>query len=765
MRNKIINASAKAPLLGITAVLAVTVLTFQNCSKVHFAANQVSNAEFSSSSQMTINNGAKYTNVTGVKVQFVVPTADDVYLTNDSTCTTGGAWQQLVPELPWNLSETNSTATVYAKFKATGGAELPCISASIINDNQPPAVSFVTFPVGFSKNAIENLVVSGTDAVSGIDHFECRGTGQTSFVACSTTPEATSSTDGSYSFQVRAVDRAGNTSIAVEKDWVFDRTAPVVTIVSTPSNPSQAAVAQFTITATDGVGGSGVDHMVCSLDRAPGATCGTTVTFSNPLLMNGTHAFAVYAVDKAGNQSTPKTYAWDVQVTTAGAFQILGVTGLDGTADAIVDMYLAGSLVPVIHWSESIGSAYYNVSIFPHGSNTAKCAATNVPDSAAPSFAFSASNCALVDGNIYDVSVIAYTVNNTPTAAGPFTFLVDASGPMITFGAPVISTDQKTVDVSFAVADSGSGVQGATCTIYNQKDKSSQTFDCTGATTHEFTNLVDGVHSFSIAAVDKAGNVSNKSESITTLLIVCDPLNGVSVSCSQGLKGDLYYMTNAQRAGYDSQNQSSTYQHVDGYISYGTKAASLIYMSQVFIPTRSFESGFNAADGSYVTDNNGTKLVEWFALDLQSFYKLGHDSTGKSSESAGTYQFALISDDGAVMQVKDSNGNWVDYLNNDGYNSSHMKCDTVGMQLTTSSAVNMRLKYFQGPANQIALTMLVRKIATPNSTSFADPDCDKGGNAYFWGSNYDDYSMSSHYAQLLSRGWYVPDSSHFEITK
>ena len=93
-------AIPKASLIGLISVLGVMVLTFQNCSKVNFAAQQVSTAEFESTSQMTINNGSKYTNVTGVKVEFTVPTAIDVYLTNDPTCATGGTYQQIVPELP-----------------------------------------------------------------------------------------------------------------------------------------------------------------------------------------------------------------------------------------------------------------------------------------------------------------------------------------------------------------------------------------------------------------------------------------------------------------------------------------------------------------------------------------------------------------------------------------------------------------------------------------------------------------------------------------
>ena len=753
MTNKIRYASAKAPLLGVAAVVGVMVLTFQNCSKVNFAANQVSNAEFESTSQMTINKGAKYTNTIGVKVQFTVPTAVDVYLTNDSTCTTGGTYQQMVPELPWNLGETNSTATVYAKFKANGGTELPCISASIIHDDQPPVVTFTKYPTGFSKNLVEVLGVDGQDAVSGVDHFECRAPGATTFSVCSSSPQASGAVDGAYSFQVRAVDKAGNTSSPVEKDWIFDHTPPSISIVSGPSNPSVSPIAQFVLSATDAT--SGVDHLVCSLDGGAPGTCATTVTFSNPLLMNGNHTFAAYAVDKAGNQSQPATYAWTVNVPVGG-FQVIGVAGPAGSSDQTPDQYLTGSLMPTVSWSASSNADHYSLSIYPTGSSTALCTQNNIPATANPMYSFGA-GCVLMDGSKYDIGMMAVTANNATYSPTKFTFLVDISGPVVTFGTPVISADQKTVTLPYTVADSGSGVRSATCSTYNMKDQSTiASGDCTTSTSITLTNLIDGQHTFTVVASDKAGNSTTANENFTSLLIVCDPLIGVNANCKQGLQSYLWYMTDAQRA-------ANPFDHVDDYYNYGTKAATLIYMSSVFVPTRSFETGFNGADGSYVTDNTGAKLTEWFALDLQGYYKLGNDSKGVA-ETDGYYQFAVISDDGGVLQTKDSSGNWIDYLNNDGYSSSRLGCDTKGIKLTAGQAWPIRIKYFQGPRTQIALTLMIRKLpSAPTAANLAETECGNSGNDYFFGPNYDDFSATHHYGQMLTRGWYVPDSSHFEL--
>ena len=530
--------------------------------------------------------------------------------------------------------------------------------------------------------------MSATDNLSGLDHFECRASGSTTFTTCASTASANAGPDGSYSFQVRGVDRAGNTSVPVEKDWIWDRTPPTLVIAGPPQLPSfsSTTIAQFVFTATDAT--SGVSHVICSVDGGVPGTCTTTTTFFGPFL-DGPHSLIAYAVDNAGNASSPQAYNWTVKVPASGSFQIVGVEGPAGSTDTTPDQYLTGSLsMPTIVWTASTNAASYNVAIYTTtNSSSAVCSASVLASALGqlPTYSFG-SGCVLLDGGKYIVNVAAVNAGGTATMANPFAFQADITPPTVTFGTPAISADQKTVTLPFALSDNGSGLQSAICSIYNQKDQPTiNNGDCTTQTSITVTNLIDGIHTFTIVATDKAGNVRTANENFTTLLIVCDPLIGVNTSCVQGLQSNLYYMTDVQR-------QTLPYAYVDQYINTGTQAATLIYMSQVFVPTRSFESGFQAADGSYVTDNYGNKLTEYFALDLRTFYKLG------TNETAGYYEFAIISDDGAVIQTM-VNGSWVDYINNDGYNSSKLGCDTKGVYLSANSALQMRIKYFQGPKN------------------------------------------------------------------
>src|SRR5262249_62352148 len=61
---------------------------------------------------------------------------------------------------------------------------------------------------------------------------------------------------GSHTFQVRAVDAAGNTGGATGYTWTIDTTAPAVSsIVRADGNPTNAATRTYTVTFSEAVTG------------------------------------------------------------------------------------------------------------------------------------------------------------------------------------------------------------------------------------------------------------------------------------------------------------------------------------------------------------------------------------------------------------------------------------------------------------------------------------------------------------------------------
>src|SRR5204863_256265 len=94
---------------------------------------------------------------------------------------------------------------------------------------------------------------------SGVDQIG-RKPGGAGFVSCTSGVSYSGLGDGSHTFQVRAIDKAGN----VDPDpasftWLVDTQAPDTSITSHPSNPSGSSSASFEFTGTDPSPGSGVD--------------------------------------------------------------------------------------------------------------------------------------------------------------------------------------------------------------------------------------------------------------------------------------------------------------------------------------------------------------------------------------------------------------------------------------------------------------------------------------------------------------------------
>jgi large repetitive protein len=93
---------------------------------------------------------------------------------------------------------------------------------------------------------------------------------------------------------IYGVDPAGNTSSSVQTSITIDNTAPVVTLTSTPPNPSASSAASVSFSVNDPSA-----QAWCSLDGGTAQACAGTVSYTG--LGNGSHTISVYAIDQAGN--------------------------------------------------------------------------------------------------------------------------------------------------------------------------------------------------------------------------------------------------------------------------------------------------------------------------------------------------------------------------------------------------------------------------------------------------------------------------------
>ncbi len=254
----------------------------------------------------------------------------------------------------------------------------------------------------------------------------------------------------------------------------------------------------------------------------------------------------------------------------------------------------------------------------------------------------------------------------------------------------------------------------------------------------------------------KAGNSTATVTSTATSMqinAVCNPLgNGNSLGGNHGLQASLYY------AG--PQANLPEFTKVDDYINQGVKADANIFFDQVNVPTRSFSEGFFNSDGEVLTNLQGNTLYEWFSLDFQTVLKLAPEN------QAGNYQFALISDDGAVLE-QEVNGVWQPLISADNFHPTQVNISSEPVYLDANSELPLRIKYFQGPRYNIAIMLLWRpwpsscQTAAPNKRCGVGAECwndplnGKSGNEMLFDWSKNPSVPNATYQSFLSRGWNV----------
>jgi len=113
------------------------------------------------------------------------------------------------------------------------------------------------------------------------------------------------------------------------------------------------------------------------------------------------------------------------------------------------------------------------------------------------------------------------------------------------------------------------------------------------------------------------------------------------------------------------------------------KPKGTIYTSSLNVPPRYFRDGFPGI----------TKRFEWFAIDYRGKFWI---------ERAGVYRFALTSDDGSLLFIDDEL-----IIDNDRIHPPETK---EGQIKLGHGAHDIRVSYFQGPRNAVALVL---KVAGP----------------------------------------------------
>lgn len=228
--------------------------------------------------------------------------------------------------------------------------------------------------------------------------------------------------------------------------------------------------------------------------------------------------------------------------------------------------------------------------------------------------------------------------------------------------------------------------------------------------------------------------------------LVCDPWGGGGgpQTPQNGIKATLFYKA----------LNMPIYTNVMDYINNTVKSEQSLFFSKIDVPTRMFTEGFPLKTGGKVADDTGNELIEYFALKFETTLQL------TSADDEGDYEFALLSDDGTILRIKDpdnasSNGNWETLVSNNYVTPTRMGCSNRVIHMTRDKKIPLELFYYQGPRYHIADMLIWRKSATAGR----DQDCNKSGNSYFFDPNHNSAPLA--WNGLVQRGWKVVGEGNF----
>ncbi len=386
---------------------------------------------------------------------------------------------------------------------AAGNGNTAATQLTRTYDATRPSVTLTT-PASASTNAAFTVTATFSESVTGfvsgdvtlanatISGFSGSGATYTFTV----TPTAEGSVTVNVAANVAADAATNGNTAATQLSRTYDVTRPTVTLSSSAPNPTNAA---FTVTATfsESVTGLSLAGITVSNGTASALSgSGTTYTFTVTPTATGTVTVdlaAGSAADSAGNTNSAatqltRTYdgtrpAVTLSTSTVNPTKASSFTVTATFSKSVTGLTLAGITVGNATKSSLAGSGTtYTFVVTPtaDGTVTVDLAAGSAQDS----------------------------VTNTNTAAGRLQVVSDRTAPHVSIsGAPAGATTDKTATLGYSVDDSSATV---TCKLDDV------VVACSSAGT-DFAGLALGNHTFTVTAVDAAGNVGTASKSWTVV--------------------------------------------------------------------------------------------------------------------------------------------------------------------------------------------------------------------------------------------------------
>jgi hypothetical protein len=326
-----------------------------------------------------------------------------------------------------------------------GNVETAHVTTVTIDTAPPTTTSNAVAFYGGTANILLNAVDDAGGSGVANTYYKIDGGAQQAGTAPTT--DVSISGAGTHSLEFWSVDRVGNVESRRTAAFVIDLTPP-----TTVSNavPSYNGTATIFLTATDGVGGSGVGATYYAVDGGA-QTAGTVITIAPPeSTETATHTINFWSTDNVGNRETTKTATFE-SLRVAVPMTFSSLVPADGA--------IIGATNPTVSITAKAGQAITAVSATLDGIPQSPTITYSGPTTATASFSTSG-----LASSVHTVTV-TFSVASGAHNAKTWTFTVDAIPPTTT--STVVPSYSGTATILLTATDNagGSGVANTYYTV------------------------------------------------------------------------------------------------------------------------------------------------------------------------------------------------------------------------------------------------------------------------------------------------------------
>ena len=561
-------------------------------SSAQVSRSFVKDTSLPSGTAITIAGGAPFTNTQTVSLNLSSTGATEMYITNTAGCTAGGTWESFAAtKSGWVLSQTNATATVFAKYRNSVLNETACVSDTIVHDNVAPTVA-ITSP---AANTLINLATRSSFVVSGT----CSENGRTVSVApngttiCNsgtwtTTVDFNSIADGSVVPSVTVTadlqDVAGNNAVQASRNFSAD--------MRVPSSPSLqiAAGAAFTNSSTPALTLSATGASEMYVTNVAGCTSGgsweTYATSKTGWILGQSNAVATVYVKFRNTAQNESSCVGDT-ITHDSVPPTVAITSPSTGSYANGVNYTS---FPVSGTCSEVGQ---NVTISGGANATVACQSNGV-------WSASLNFTSQTEGAIA-ISVAHGDLAGNAATVATLGLNLDITAPVLAISQPSGSNAYITPSNVAAYNFSGSCIgmeDGRTLTL----KLGSSTIGTTACSSYSWTlttdlsALPDATHSFAISGTDLAGNSGTPgSRSIVKDIVSPNAATSLAWSLSSPSNSTGLVASWTKSNSGDLSNQKIQF-YSDN--SCGTTSGLSIDLASAALQTRSF-TGSNGGTYTY----------------------------------------------------------------------------------------------------------------------------------------------------------------------